>query len=258
MRTSKYMVSTYLPLVEPARAEARQRIAATAAKLTTKEELLAYLLSYTAIRFGQLFDIAEWLRTAGEAVPVSMGEELGRELCRLARVELEHRQLVLDDLSGIYRQFVGLSFRSLVRRPEDPHVMHHAGLRRMVPTRQDPLLTLALELELAELDTHIGGALLPACMAQLDPLDGRSLRARCEQSPARAAKAHQLLTQAFAGPHQARGCAHVAARVMLDFVNVLESCAEHGKMLAAHIRWADDEERSYGSAFALAEISFQG
>ena len=257
MRNPVFFDSVYLPIVRPIRARTRAKIDTLVRELDNREELLGWLLAAFSLRFGHLKGIPDWLRMSSEALARSVHHTISQELCRLAAVEEQHTRLLLDDLVEVYRQFRGPKLRELLRvedlhrlgsrktvaelaashRPFEVQLIKHLQLRQLTPTTQLPLLTVAIDLELAIFDGRLCRPIVEACDTQLGSIDAcRYFCARLEQAGARRDRDEGMLRRVIVGPQQAESWAKISSALMSSYVKVLEACVDEGRRLAPHAR----------------------
>lgn len=177
MNTFALADSGYLSAVASSRCLARQRAKAIASQLDTPTAALEFMLSFLGLRVGPLHAIAHWLEISADACE-ALHPEIAEELRELASIERADQRALLDDLREL-DEFIGVSAPQ-IQAPADPRITRHATIRGLVPTRSEPLIVLAIDLELAELGRALGPALLGACRRALAPhVDGcRFIRAR--------------------------------------------------------------------------------
>ncbi|KIG15922.1 hypothetical protein DB30_05113 [Enhygromyxa salina] len=214
----------YLPAVIESRRLAAARAKMIADRLHTPTGTLSFLLNYLSMRIGPLRPIPDWLDTSAEACEADH-PAIAAELRDAAELELLHQRALNEDLREIYKHLGGLE----VQQPLDPRIDRHSRLRGLVPTRSEPLLVLAIDLELAELDRVLGPALLVACRRSLGPLlDAcRFIRARIEDTNPRIHARHARLCAVLESyPHRALSWAVVATNVTQSYLEALEACAD--------------------------------
>lgn len=214
----------YLPAVMPSRDLAARRAARIADRLYTPTGTLSFLLNFLGMRVGPLHLIPAWLQTSADECQVDH-PAIAAELRDAAELELRHQAALNEDLREIYKHLGSLD----LQRPLDPRIDRHSKLRGLVPTRSEPLLVLAIDLELAELDRELGPALLHASRRSLGPLlDGcRFIRARIEDTDHRIeARLARLAAVLESYPHRARSWATVATNVTQSYLEALEACAD--------------------------------
>jgi hypothetical protein len=214
----------YLPAVIGSRRDAASRAHSLAARLNTPTATLGFLLNFLGMRIGPLRPIPDWLETSARACETDH-RAIAEELRDAAELELLHQRALEQDLREIYKHLGGLD----VPLPIDPRIDRHSRLRGLVPARQEPLLVLAIDLELAELDRVLGPALLHACRRSLGPmLDAcRFIRARIEDTDPRIqTRLARLSVVLESYPDRAVSWALVATRVTHSYLGALEACAD--------------------------------
>lgn len=219
----------YLPAVLSSRRLTCARAQKITNRLHTPTGTLSFLLNYLGMRVGPLRAIPDWLQTSADACEAEH-PVIAAELREAAELELLHQRALNEDLREVYKHLGGLD----LQQPLDPRIDRHSRLRGLVPTRCEPLLVLAVDLELAELDRELGPSLLRACRGSLGPLlDGcRFIRARIEDSAPRVqARLAWLAVLLESDPQRALSWAIVATTVTHSYLEVLEACADEAAML---------------------------
>lgn len=221
----------YLPAVTSSRRLATRRAMTIADRLHTPTGTLSFLLNFLGMRIGPLQPIPDWLQTSADACEHDH-PAIADKLRDAAELDLLHQRALNDDLREIYKHLGRLD----LQQPLDPRIDRHSRLRGLVPTRTEPLLVLAIDLELAELDRVLGPALLHACRRSLGPLlDAcRFIRARIEDTDPRIqARLGRLTAVLESYPHRAHSWAIVATQVAQSYLEALEACADRAASLAA-------------------------
>ncbi|PRQ00515.1 hypothetical protein [Enhygromyxa salina] len=227
---SNSVVNKYLPAVIASRRLAASRAKLIAERLYTPTGTLSFLLNFLGMRVGPLRPIPDWLHTAAQACEDDH-PAIAEELREVAELELLHQRALDDDLREIYKHLGGLEFQ----QPLDPRIDRHSRLRGLVPTRSEPLLVLAIDLELAELDRVLGPALLTGCRRSLGPLlDAcRFIRARIEDTDPRIQSRLARLSAVLESyPHRAMSWAVVATNVTQSYLEALEACADQAATMS--------------------------
>ena len=230
----------YLPAVRSSRCVAARRARLIANRLYTPTGTLSFLLNFLGMRVGPLHLIPEWLQTSADACAADH-PAIAAELREAAELELRHQRVLNEDLREIYKHLGGLD----LVQPLDPRIDRHSQLRGLVPTRSEPLLVLAIDLELAELDRELGPALLHACRRSLGPLlDGcRFIRARIEDTDHRIqARLARLDAVLECYPQRAHSWAVVATNVTQSYLEALEACADRAASLGTS--WSRPSHRA--------------
>lgn len=216
----------YLPQVVASRAHVTARAQCLLDGLDTQAQTLSFVLGFVTLRIGCLRDIPRWLRTSAELCEPS-APQAAAQLRDAAALERLHRMLLMEDLLELHALLPRVSLASLVRGPHDPRITRHARMRELVPTRDEPLVALAVDLELAEFGRSFGPALLDACRRTLGlEVDVcRFVRARVENLDERVeARREGLEALLRERPGRAASWARVGRDVCSSYVDSLEAC----------------------------------
>ena len=218
----------YLPEVLAAREYHAARAQALLDGLQTEAQLLSFVLGFITLRVGCLRDIPRWLRESAQLCEPHSAQA-ARELRDAAALEQRQRMLLMEDLVEIHALLPRMSLASLVRGTLDPRVARHGRMRALVPTRDEPLVALAVELELAEFGRAFGPALIGACERLLGPGTdvSRFIRARAENLSARVQARRERLEQMLeVQPERGPSWARVGRELVASYVDALEACVE--------------------------------
>jgi hypothetical protein len=230
----------YLPAVSASRSLASRRVGDIAFQLDTPAHTLGFLLSFLAVRIGPLQSIPAWLRLSAGLVEREH-PEIAQDLREAAELERLHRRALIEDLAELSLLVDGVDTHELIRRPFDPRIERHSKIRALVPTRTDPLVALAIDLELAALGQELGPALIAAGRRALGPgiRARRFIHIRTEETArriqARVARLEPLLAE---HPERAAGWARVAVEVTQSYLDTLDACVEYGRSLAPRLSGA--------------------
>ena len=226
--------SGYLPAVSGARTTLAGRSSRLALELDTPARTLGFMLSFLALRIGALREIPTWLGTSAGLCQAT-DPMIAQDLRAAAALEREHRLLLMEDLVELRAELPGVELGSVMAVTLDPRVARQARVRALVPAREEPLLVLAVDLELAELGRVLGPALLRACARQLGPdIDARRfIRARSSDAQRRIwARLDRLGPVLEQERGRAGSWARVGSQVCASYFECIEACVEHGRALA--------------------------
>lgn len=218
----------YLPEVLASREHHAARAQALLDGLQTEAQLLSFVLGFITLRVGCLRDIPKWLRESARLCE-PRSAQIACELREAAALEQQQRMLLMEDLVEVHGLLPRMSLASLVRGTPEPRVARHARMRALVPTREEPLVALAVELELAEFGRAFGPALLEACRWVLGPDTDvcRFIRARVDNLEARVRARRERIEQVLqAQPERAGSWARVGRELVGSYVDALEACVE--------------------------------
>lgn len=220
--------TNYLACVVPSRELAAERAQMLVEQLREPIDTIRFVLRLFALRMGPLGHIPEWLESSARACEATHPTAVANELREAARLEREDLQLMLDDLQRFEHQLGLVRTEWLSKLPDDPRIMRHARVRGLVPARDEPLVAVAIDLELAVLGLSLGPALVQVVRQRLPPgIDGgQFLRSRTDHAQRRAVSRSERLAVVLAKqPHRARNWARVAVEVTHSYLCALEALA---------------------------------
>lgn len=230
----------YLPFVSASRGRICEQSEALVEELATPRDALGFMLTFLALRIGPLGPIPHWLRTSAEKLEATH-PEIAEALVATAEFEQRHRrETLLEDLIGVRRRWGAIDLCALIRQPFDARIERHARLRELVPTTSEPLVVLAVDLELAEFGRVFGPALIDASRRVLGPGGDDCLRFVCARSSTAEARVHARLAQLDGVlaqyPTRGRAWAKVASDVTESYIDALVAGLEHARTLGSQPR----------------------
>lgn len=228
MNTKVLVDSGYLIHVARSRQLAVVRCDALVDHLRTPLDTIRFVLRFFALRMGPLAGLAEWLEASARACEATHPTAVAKDLRDAAQVEREDLELMRKDLER-FEQVLGVARTAwLSRLPEDPRIDRHARVRRLVPARDEPLVVVAIDLELAVLGMSLGPGLVEVVRQRLPPgIDGGMfLRSRSDNAKHRAVNRSETLASVVSRqPARAHNWARVSEEVVHSYLGALEALA---------------------------------
>lgn len=173
---------TYESLVEPARTrfERGEWARFMRQRPVDADELLGFLLHFTASGVAMTRPVERWIRRAGQRCIEGGFVELGRALRQHAEHEAGHDVLMLKDAHSLAelwnrRGRSRVDAAELLSAPLTPAVVGYAELHERVIASEAPYGQIAIELEIERLSVAYGPSFLEACGGCLGEEIGRAL-----------------------------------------------------------------------------------
>lgn len=228
----------YLTAVSGSRTTTQERLELIDDRLRSAAALLGVLLRFAALRRELSNALPQWLEIAASSIE---GEfpALARELRDTATRERSYRRLLIEDLRELLGLLRAIEATKLLEPPSDPRIERLATARALVPTRTEPWIVIAVELELCECARAFERALLDRAARSLPPgVDARRfLRESVADAEARIAVRRARLGSILCrNPDRISDWANVAATLTRNYLGAIEACVESGLALAEQLR----------------------
>lgn len=239
---NKRVASLYEPLIAPARTRimSDERMGHILADTASKQEVLAFLIQFSALGVQMTEPVEDWIRRAGERCKELGYAELGRALVMHARHEAGHHGMMIDDLLKLVRRWnelyqPTLDAEVLLGQPPTEAMKRYVAIHEDTVTSDVPFGQTGIEYEIERMSTLLGPALMTACkrvlgddvLAEMSFIQEHALL-DVGHTAMNETELDKLLT---AHPEHAERIARIGGEALNIYLDFLGDCVDSGRRL---------------------------